>query len=978
MIFGGWSIFFMAEKIEIFTKELKKKRKIFVASMLAGLFVALSMMVYFIKNSLTVFIPIRDFSGHIISQASAHNVDIDARISTYYNYIALFFLAFFVLGLLFYSLLKNRADTSQKQVSFLSNIALLATVSVACSLLLNYEFSQILFVIFAFALPIVLTIEYIYIAKNNNRDFDMMFYSISIALVLSVFLKVALDKMGFSGIIGVFAYITITSLFAIIIFFITQTKLIRYKDKIIIASIPILFSGIVQCIALEVINIINVRANIVINRSFEIYAGIIAISIILFVVLFVFSKKTGNTKLIYKLFLPMTILLFALVIAQPLRTVGAGKEFFESANHELSLHQFFTFGSIPIIESFDAHMLSNQLFGYLYSLINGYEPWAIVLYNSLYIPIQFLIIYYLLKRIIGKKLAFFFVLGFPILGMVFYHMFIYCALMFFALQKLLKQNSLKNRIILVSLCFVLCIFRLDIGFAATVAAIFTYAAFNLSKEKIKNLLDLIITGLVVIGIIGIFYLIICLFKDIAPITRLKEILAAAGSSQNWGYAGVGDKAMVKFNLLLYILPLVVISMIIWVFSKVLIFEKENKYNFVGLAMLLFFSAFYLLNISRGVVRHSFIESDNAWYILSTVFIALLSLSILRKKKNVKQFTVILCVCILILGIAYPSFNSKESPMPNARLANKNLITSAYSAKNYGQQYEKSQPMNGSRVTGENNIEALRFKAVLETLLLEKQSYIDLASLNTFYALTDRKNPSFINQLPMMLSGDYMQETAIGSFEKQDLPIAILPISMDQDIGFGSAIDDLYVDYKYYLLFEYVYSKYVPLIRMNGFDIYCEKEKKDDYIEKLGYDYNIIDSQTQVETRRLGEVPMLWGEKDGNDAIANTPLLSEKLTDITSVMSTKPLKNSQPMNLAIEITSAQRAMGTVRLIACNQTVADFSFFINAGTHTYVVRLSSDYNYWETRTDAVVLESGAPVDISKLSLLSEDGSYYALID
>lgn len=952
---------------------IKNNRKAFDLSMVIGVFFGMSAMIYFIKNSLAAFIEIDDFSSHVLSQASAHNLDIASRISGYYRYIFLAIFISSIIGIILFNILKNKFEYEKKAYKFLYNISIIGILSVMVSLLLNYEAIQLIFVIIIFMVPILLTLIYLLFEKNRYRDFDMIFFSVSMALVLATFIKVNLDKIGFVGMIGTLLYIAFICFFSLAIFLLSQTRLSKYKGKITFASIPLLFSGIVQCFMLEGLNVINLTKNITLDISFYMYWAIIIACIVLFSIIFIFSKKANAKELIYKLYMPVTILFLALIIAQPARFAGASGEFFETANHGISLDHFFKYGSIPIIETFDAHMLSNQLFGYLYGLINGYEVWAVMLYNTLIIPIQYLIIYYLLTRMLGKKTAFFFVLGFPILRMVFYHMFIYCAILYFAVEKLLYNNTKKNRIIFCLVCFILCIFRLDVGFASVVAALVAYIAFNFSKEKFRNIVDLIITGAIFVVIIGVVYILVCILKDISPLSRLSEILSAAGSSQNWGYAQTGDKATVVYNLLYYAMPLLLAGLTFWIINRYIIFGDKNNLSKNGLLMFIFFTVFYYMNLSRGIVRHSFIENSNAWYIISTSFIALMALSVIEKKKNIKVFVSVICLAVLVLGVAYPSFNDKEKPLQHLYYGNKNIVLLAYDSSAYKEQYTSAEAMNGSRVKGENIAQVGEFKKLLDTVLDEDQSYIDLASLNMFYALTDRKSPTFVNQSPMMISGDDMQRKAIERFSKQDLPIAILPIGEAYDIGFGSSIDAMHTDYKYYLLFEYVYKNYSPIVRMNGFDVYCLKDKKQDYADMLGFDYEFIETNVEVDNVRLAHTALLWGENDGDEKIASAPLLDSKLTT-EGFISNQPLPVAQPMSLVFEMDAKNSGVGVVRLISCNFNVAQFEYFIEQGKHTYAIRLSSDLNFWDLRTDALVFESGQVVDISKMCLMSDDGQYF----
>jgi|GEM_PF-3210616 len=962
--------------------QIKEKKTEFSTSVFSACFFGLAVVIPFFKNTLSSFPKIGDYSEHINSQASAHNLEIGTRVSSYYLYMLLAVVISAVLTVLIFALIKNRREgkQSKKAFGFVSGVSLIGAFSVLTSALLNYTFTDLFVVIAVFAVPVLFGFLFIIRAKNENKDFDMILYSISLSIVFVIFAGTILFRIGLSGSIFVFGAVALGVIFGLALFLITQTKFFaKNKNRFIIASIPLLFSSILQCIGLEMLNIINKRFNRAFNIGHEMYYLIIAASIVLFFVLFFTVKNKGKKNLIYRLFLPVTILAVALVVAQPERFAVVGMEFFEKANHGLSLHHLFEFGSIPLIENFDAHMLSKQFFGVLYGVLNGYEPWTSDIYFSLYTPIYYILAYTIFSKIIGRRNAFFFVLGFPILRMIAYPVFIYFALLVFALLRLLKNENIRNRILFCFVCVVICLYRLDVGFASIIAGLITYTIVNLSKEKAKNILWLVITGICSVLVVLIVFFGLSLIKGVPPVSRLGEFLQAAGSSQNWGYAKTGDKSLVVYNLLYHVLPLILAG-IIGVVGYGYFTGSKEKYSRKGLVLFAFFSMFYYINLSRGIIRHSFIEENAVWYILGTYFLALLSLSAIRKgkMKAVKRFASVLMICVLILGICYPAFNSDEKPVPFINNGADSLASQGLSAESYKSQYETTVPMNGTRVKGEMPFQAKELKEVLDTILTEEQTYVDLASLNFFHAITNRINPLYVNQSPMMLSGDDMQIKAIEQLENSDVPIAILPISEEADIGFGSAIDGIAVDYKYYLLFEYVYKNYVPMIRLNGFDVYCLKEKREEYIEKLGFDYNIIENHPEVWTRNLGYIPLLWGEKDGNDAFVLAPELEQCNTTYDRMISTGFLPIGKPMNLVIEAESDAQTSGLVTLLACDINVGEFRFFISPGKHTYAIRVSADFNFWDIRTQSIRLMTDSPVKVTKFCLVADDGDVYSLMD
>jgi len=187
--------------------DIKKHLQVFNATIIAGVFFGTSAMAFFLKNSLSVFIPIKDFSQHIVSQASAHDLDIGARISSYYIYIIVTVLISLSIGFLLFKILKGKNTDTKKPMNFLRNISTIAVLSVLVSLLLNYESTDLLFVVMIFAIPIILTLIYIFLDNNRYRDFDMIFYSISLSLILGMFIKVNLSRIGIGGTLGIFGYL---------------------------------------------------------------------------------------------------------------------------------------------------------------------------------------------------------------------------------------------------------------------------------------------------------------------------------------------------------------------------------------------------------------------------------------------------------------------------------------------------------------------------------------------------------------------------------------------------------------------------------------------------------------------------------------------------------------------------------------------------------------------------------------------------
>lgn len=290
-------------------------------------------------------------------------------------------------------------------------------------------------------------LKFVGLKENEDFDISMLVVYILISLPLSLFVWVLSNKYHISSrleTISVLQKLEIqnaTFLFVIIWFFISVILLFtlesiikvvsrksdvlvdKYRKIIVFCGIPVLLTGILQCIMLELNNVLNKRFDILINKPYLMYLLVIMFcaAIMFFIAFFILKRELNylnisRIDLINKVYFPTILVSFSLIIAQPYRAAAVGTEFFEMANHGLSVDHLFRYGSIPIIETFDAHMLSSQIFAYFYSLINGYEPWAAFLYNP-YIEVAYtLVLFYLIRLLIGNLNAFIFILTFPLLG----------------------------------------------------------------------------------------------------------------------------------------------------------------------------------------------------------------------------------------------------------------------------------------------------------------------------------------------------------------------------------------------------------------------------------------------------------------------------------------------------------------------------------------------------------------------------------
>lgn len=831
-------------------EEMNKYNKDFILSAVASsaLF-SLLLTVPIIRKILTHSPEIKDFSDHVMSSATAADLNIAMRINSYYivmiGVIALFLLSFFILFRVFRNIYSERGSELFVFIKELSYVGIAGVIASIISA--NQDFSALL-------VGGAILLGWIFIISNReikDSDTTMIMWYLLMAVPLSLFVWVISRKYNIIQRISSNVYIqklelSVDGIYFALIWFLASVGLLfafriiikliskrfkiledECKGKIILSGIPVIFTGIIQSIMLEVFNIVNKRFGIVLERPTLMYGFILIISFLVMSITFaiLLNRKIEKLdiragKVIKKIYLPVILVTFALIVVQPSRMANVGSEFFEMANHGLSVDHLFKYGSIPIVETFDAHMLSNQIFAYIYSLVNGYEPWAAFLYDQFILIFSIFILFLILKSLIGEINSFFFILTFPLLENLFSMYFLLSGILLICLYKYFKEGKLiRNSIVFWFVAAFLCFYRLDLGVTTVIAGVFTYIVVAFLHKRSSEIAKFLLVGITCGSAAGVVFLVLCFIKGINPINRFIELIKLCLSNQNWAYPSVGDSKLIAFTLSYYIFPLLVIIGVVLTVGKYTLLRKRliqvNQNNFM---MFLFFSAFFIFNISRGIVRHSLAEGTLI-YALGTFTLSALSFVAINcsEKEKVGKILVTAMTMVVLVNINLVTFNGSIS------LAAKALVS-----VNYQQQYTNNYEFKGTRVEGTPPSDAIQLKEILDATLEEGETYFDFSSSNYFYALVGRKNPIYANQSPLMISDDKTQGYALSDIKSKRPSFVLMPIAGKQ----WSYIDDIAVDYKYYMLSEYIYENYTPLVRLSNFDVYCLTSKKGIYRDKL--------------------------------------------------------------------------------------------------------------------------------------------------
>lgn len=810
-------------------KENSFNNKAFLA---LSFFICLSLFSPFINILFEIKPEVSNFSQHIISNASINNLDVGKRVSLFYETLIGLFLFTGIVFIFLKKLTSNTNDAS-KLLKHLYNISIIGILTFFSGILLYQTDTAIYFIL----VSLLFLFNEIQTNKNNNIILALwpVLISFPIALFSYTFIKNKnfLEKIppelrikGYVISIDFQALVFIFFLFgsAIVCYFI-KNQILKKKEsnKLLLASLPIVFVPTILSFLLESLNVINVRFDIVYNHPFLIFLILILVAFGLFFYL-LNSKKEAKSQIINKYFMSFCLLSYVILIAQPYRFMIPEKEFFEAANQGISVDHFFKYGSLPIVETFDAHMMSQQFFSYIYVFFNGYEPWAHSLYIQYFYILEILVLFFIFKKVLGDVYSFFIILCVPILPLI-SNEFATAGLFALFIIKFLNNPKTKNFYLFWIVGILICLYKLDIGYSSLLSGIIIYLLFNKLLNNKFEIKKLIKSAVIVIFPLVVLFMVLCLIKSINPITRLQEFLLAAMSDQNWGIAQMGNMSNYLFRVSYYILPLIITTYAVYILFK-LLFQKEffqeklkNQKTVSAIIFFFFFFFFFIFNAQRGIVFHNF-EYGNIFRITSTIPIALLFLTLIFNNKNK-----LIYFFLVFLGM-FLFMNSANADFKNISYS---LLTKSINSNSFHEKFLEMSSFNGTRLhVTFDQTEINFFKSFLDKSLAKDETYYDFSSTNLFHVLTNRKNPSYINQTPLMLNGDAAQDFEIENIKKNNISIVLMPIK--NNIWHG--ITGSYVDLKYYKMAEYFYANYSPLYRSGTFDVYVLKSKKAYFEAKL--------------------------------------------------------------------------------------------------------------------------------------------------
>ncbi len=933
----------------------EKNRKIFIIALQISLTLLLA--VNPLGNQFAV-----TFKDRIIGNALLNGINATSRITNFYAYVIILIpLITFILTKLLNKLFIN---TNLKIIKSMELIAVLGIINTAFTFVsIIQKTTTIIYISNYVLLGINISIIVVtLLGKLLKRKFAFsnLKWSFLVAVPLAFFLTLIMHKFNIKVVSEEINYLIAYFASVIIFFIIINLKKVK-RIALQKAGTVLLLALILEFVYLELYNILN-QYNIILTHKIRTIALIYVVCIIISAIVYLLNKNKNKIFRYQKYYYPIIIVIFTIIIATNSMVTTVNTDFFESANHGVSIYEFFRYGKIPLLENFDAHMLQNEIYGIIFGYANNDITGAMFnTYSSYQIIFFSIILYFLLKKIFSREVAFYITLFFPFQldeGIGLYYMAFIAIL---TLINAYKQRKFKSYLLYYLSLMFICIWSLDTGFSISVATVLVLIYLLFKDRKNIKLKNVIIPFLLVITLSFTIYFLMCTVKNINPISRMIEFLKIAMSTENWSYSELGDVNKFSYIFIYYIMPSIIVFTLIYGVCK-------QKIDIKMKIILMSLGLFYIFNLQRGLGRHSLEENTIRTLIsFSSIYIAILISN--RYNKNSIVFIFTYLSIILISQLTLEPNISKCNNIFEASVGK--YVSFKLQDEKY---YAKVKRVNLAPIM-ENEYKDL--KTVIETLLNENETYLDFTNQTLLYSLLDKEKPVYVDQSPGLLSGEVTQKMFIKEIEEslKDVPITLKA----KNKKFAEDLDNVPNNYRYYLISEYIFENYVPMISVNNYEIWVRKDAYNEKLEKsknmLNDNIQLLDKDTyakqNIEQYNIKYIPYVWGEYDKKSKdveilmnLADNIKIDREaeIVDIDSSKINKTLGNY----IILQINSANSTTGKVEIYGEEEQVGEYNFNILQGNNIYILRISTMYAWHEANINSISFNSDAEVDLVNMAL------------
>jgi len=891
----------------------------------------------------------RRFPDRTIGRAIFYGIDPAKRQDVYFISMLIFVLVFFfatVLLSLFNKTIhqKNIERHFKSDKTVLLELSLLLLVNLALAVRnFNNNIKAIVILLFAvFALISFSVLKFIWLLRDPENTSliiiskpEFTFFAIFTPFPLLYFYQSFLGNVIniFTPINGVI-YALLFLLFVISMRYLPR----KYLDskRIALSLIPLSFIPVSIIIANELQYTLKKFIVIAPESIAQLLSSILIIAGIF---IYLFSKnnvKTNASKIISNVLFPVTLTTLAAYSYHQQLYVATDYEM-HLGNIITPIQQLFEYGKIPLLDYWGAQHL--PIGGILYVLFNGLnqlEP--IVWFNLFDKAIIIFAVYFILKTIFPPRFVFLFCLFLPILSL-FSEYYVMALLPIAYMKTFINNKKLKNYIIFSILILLPFVQMATTGKISVISGIILLAVTCTSKDDIFKAIKSLV---IVFGIPAFAYCILTIIRGDNVIDKVTLIRAFSNLDYNMGafpYIVLDSTPLWQIILTYGFPPLLALMIIIYIFTR-----STKSYRDYAV---LFIAAATLIEKLRSLAGHPLAEGFGLDFGLLLLLFFIFYMKNIRKIFKYISFFILTGFCILFMANGSKLIEGIKN----------------FEFKKYGA--EESRYVANKEYLPENLI------YFMKNYLKKDQTYFDMAHRHLLYALTQREAPFFHHDIQCIYP-EPAQLVYIKQFEKKykegKIPIVIFA---DQ---YGTSVTHLPSAFHVYKLSEsIIYKYYKPWIIVDGYQLWLANNSDISISEADHNKFAFQKDDGIPQSFHLVRLPFIWATYDKK-------IHKNKLKTLEDLGRNIVVANAVIIGFDgdIDKTDGNYVYLKVRSDGPNEEIMGLSyagengFLLNifSGTHEYLIRISSQYDWMTKNINEFLIETSNPMIIEQISILRGD--------
>ena len=735
------------------------------------------------------------------------------------------------------------------------------------------------------------------------------------------------------------------------------------SSKLFILALPMAFMPILLFGSVEALFYFKLNHHLFIHYIRWFLAAMALLFLVFFLVRTKFKKHIHTSRLLSLWFAPAALLSFILLtFYTPIQSQP--NDFFELANAANAQMRIWKFNEMPCFDFMSSHMMSEQWFGLMYHSVFGYDGRLDFLtYGFLSNVIFYFLVYYFGIKIFRQPtLVLLLLIAFPFVQTLFSEPIFISVLILYAVDRLVKKQTVRNYLVIFILILLLMLWRLDAGSAGLWAAVIFIPVVHFSERRLLDIVKLMKGLLLFLAVISIFILLAFWFRSPDHIiSNFRNAFHYLSANQAHGYSLLSREMNQQFYFFYVMIPFIsLVSIIVIAYLKRSKGIDMGTQNTFLLNASMFFYVVVLVNFQRGLVRHGFIEYNDC-YLSSTFYLAtsLLVIYFIPFHRVSFRYLAFFAVSFfLMVTLTY-------FPMAKEKTSFEHFITE-HNLTNLNRQIHDKHLVG--RIEYEEGFDTKTFadfKKCLDSMLAPAQTFLDFSNSPMMYYFCQRKIPSYFCQSLQNTVDDFTQKEQLKLLNISEVPVLIFS---NYPLNWFDATDEIPNVMRYPYLAEFIFRNYKPYAVINQKSIWINKElnwkntgleidtlllkpqyvhyKKAAYLLNRFYSEHPAKLQMQYET-----VPLT--DSEGGISIQ----WPDKLHSLQSVV----------IRIHIQNPSGNGITGVLNSNGISSS--GFTFETKAGEQDYIIRLSNQYAWYDRSVNHILFSDLKGQNLEKVQFYTE---------